>query len=69
MRGIIFGAESIHGIQQDRKTQTRRVMKPQPVLDDSGMWHWKDCQWMDGGLGFPKSGIEDHAPHQPSDIL
>jgi hypothetical protein len=40
------------------KTQTRRLLKPQPMLQN-GMWRWKDCQWKEGGAGFPQSGIED----------
>ena len=66
---IIFSTEMVRAIQARRKTMTRRVMKPQPIIDERGMWDWKDCQWMEGGLGFPQSGIEDHAPYQPGDIL
>lgn len=66
---ILFNTEMVRAILEGRKSQTRRVIKPQPVLDDNGMWCWKDCQWMDGGLGFPASGIDDHAPYQPGDIL
>lgn len=69
MKGIIMSAESVRGIQENRKTMTRRAMNPQPVMDKDGMWRWKDCQWMDGGLGFPESGIKDHARYKPGDIL
>ena len=58
----------VRALLAGRKTQTRRVMEPQPVLE-YGMWRWKDCQWMDNGMGFPASGIEDHAPYQPGDVL
>ena len=53
------------------KCQTRRVMKPQPILEPGkpGFWSWKDCQWADGGLGFPESGIADHAPCKVGDIF
>lgn len=66
---IIFSTPMVRAILDWRKTMTRRVLKPQPVIDSDGMWHWRDCQWMDGGLGFPASGIADHAPYQPGDLL
>lgn len=66
---IIFSGPMVRALLQNRKWQTRRVMQPQPVMDESGMWRWKDCQWMDGGLGFPASGIDDYAPYLPGDIL
>lgn len=69
MKPIIFSGPMVRALLEDRKTKTRRVMQPQPVMDADGMWHWKDCQWMDGGLGFPASGIDDYAPCLPGDIL
>lgn len=71
MQPILFSTPMVQAILRDMypKTNTRRVMKPQPVMDDSGMWCWKDCQWMDGGLGFPSSGIDDHAPYKPGDTM
>lgn len=68
-RPILFNVHMVRAILENRKTQTRRMMKPQPELRIGGFWHWKDCQWADGGLGFPKSGIEDHAPYRPGDRL
>ncbi|MGI6691178.1 MAG: hypothetical protein ACOX63_10145 [Christensenellales bacterium] len=69
MKPIIFSTPMVRAIMEGRKTMTRRVMKPQPIMDDGGMWHWKDCQWMDGGLGFPASGIDDYAPYKPGDTM
>ena len=66
---ILFSAPMVQAILEQRKTQTRRVLRPQPVIDADGMWHWKDCQWMDGGIGFPESGVEDYAPYQLGDTL
>jgi len=53
------------------KSQTRMVMKPQPTLESGkpDFWHWRDCMWANGGLGFPESGIADHAPYKVGDRL
>ena len=69
MKPIIFSSEMVKAILAGRKSQTRRVIKPQPVIDTDKMWRWKDCQWMDGGLGFPESGIEDHSTYKPGNVL
>ena len=45
------------------------ALNPQPVLDETGMWHWKDCQWLENGIGFPESGIDDYAPYKPGEIF
>ena len=37
---ILFNAESVRAILEGRKSQTRRVMRSQPVLEN-GVWRWK----------------------------
>ena len=57
------------------KTQIREPVLPQPELklfdDITGAhhWFWKDCNWLDGGLGMPESAVEDYMPHKVGDIL
>lgn len=69
-RPILFSTEMVKAILAGRKTQTRRVIKPQPHIDSEGMCKWRDCQWMaDGRIGFPVTAIEDYAPYQPGDVL
>lgn len=43
-RPIIFNSEMVRAILEGRKTQTRRLLKPQPTLEGT-YWFWKDCMW------------------------
>jgi len=45
MKGIIFNPDMIGAIVEGRKTQTRRLIKPQPKQinnDFDGTWEWKE---------------------------
>jgi hypothetical protein len=66
---IGFSTPAARAIIEGRKTNMWDEMVPQPRMDSDNMWHWKDCQWMDGGLGFPDSGIDDYAKYKVGDIL
>lgn len=59
----------IEALANNQKSCIRLPLNPQPQKDEYEMWRWKDCCWMDSGLGFPESGMEDHSPYQPGDIV
>jgi hypothetical protein len=39
-RPIIFKDDMVRAILEGRKTKTRRIMKPQPVIDSDGWFRW-----------------------------
>lgn len=72
-RSIIFSGEMVKAIIEDRKTQTRRVIKPQPVLFEGREWRWAGAGWS-ASMNFvpilPGHSIEIHCPYgKPGDLL
>ncbi|WP_336479289.1 hypothetical protein [Escherichia coli] len=47
-RGMIFNAEMVRAILDDRKTQTRRIVQPQPELTKGSGFSWKGAVFGSG---------------------
>ena len=74
-RPILFNADMVRAILDGRKTQTRRVIKPQPTLYLSGRRSpvWRNCKntgWFSYANESRHSTIEHHCPYGvPGDRL
>jgi hypothetical protein len=73
MKPIIFNTEMVQSILRGEKTQTRRLIKPQPdlVIGNTAMEDRFEG-YEDHGTGIPVSITnlyEIAAPYQPGDIL
>lgn len=71
MKPILFNTGMTRAILEGRKTVTRRVVKPQPMLDGH-LWKLGGAAWSDSVLSvhvlFGHS-LYNRAPYQPGDVL
>ena len=70
-RPILMNTDMVRAILEGRKTVTRRVMKPQPVLDGH-FWRLGGAGWGDNISSFhpvPCHSLYNRAPYHPGDIL
>lgn len=76
---IIFSAPMVRALLDGRKTQTRRVLKPQPherakgcYLRPDGSWVWLDAHRQNNGVGYFGNRLDDRhflTPYAPGDRL
>lgn len=70
-KSFIFRGEMVRAIGDGSKTQTRRIIRPQPHLAASGSWGWQGPGglWLGSCAETLRIGLEATAPFQPGDIV
>lgn len=79
---IQMSPNMVAAILAGNKRRTRRIMKPQPVLDDRGFWNWplnprsiangRYASWSDGVdrvTPMPLHSMYNQCPYPPSTVL
>ena len=68
---ILFNTDMVAAILDDAKTETRRVIKPQPILSD-GLWQLGFAGWSKGLSRvsvMPGHSLYKKAPYKPGEYL
>ena len=71
-RPILFNTEMVRAILEGKKTETRRLLKPQPTYSSNDGFSWKGATY---GTDLPPTikgasyNFRRAAPYQPGDIL
>lgn len=68
---ILFSTDMVKAILDGQKTQTRRLVKPQPPprLDgDAGMYKYRNG-WRYGDVEYENNNFVELPPYQPDDLL
>ncbi len=71
-RPILFNTEMVRAILEGKKTETRRLLKPQPIYSLNDGFSWKGVAY---GTDLPPTikgasyNFRRAAPYQPGDIL
>ena len=71
LKPILFNTEMVRALLEGRKTVTRWVVKPQPVLDGH-LWKLGGAAWSASVLSVPVMlvhSLYNRAPYQPGDVL
>lgn len=71
MKGILFRPKMIQAVVNGSKSQTRRVIRPQPFLVGTNRWHWLPCKntqihWTEI---YDMEAIIKYAPYQVGGIV